>query len=153
VEERLRAVEEKIIAEEAARKANSKWFVIVGMIVITWLGITSFYQIPTAIEGWLDRQGISDAQKQIAKLKNQAEKDAKSLSEMKYSDCKEIIGVCGEGMFKQPTYLLDRVKFSCPTERPFMNSFRFVRCGELRQPNEGLQIAARCCGMVRENSR
>jgi hypothetical protein len=61
------------------------------------------------------------------------------------TECREVVGPCGEGMFNMPTYFFDRVRFTCPEEAPILNGLRFDRCGQRDTPNEGLSITATCC--------
>lgn len=69
-------------------------------------------------------------------------------SQIRVGNCQSTVGACGEGMFHQPTYYLDRVEFSCPGERPILKEFRFKRCGAINQSSEGLQLVATCCALA-----
>ena len=62
-------------------------------------------------------------------------------------DCTEYVGACGEGLYQQPTYYLDRVRFTCQPEHPVMQAVRFERCGEFNTPAEGLRLIGTCCAL------
>ena len=59
--------------------------------------------------------------------------------------CAIYHGACGEGMYGQPTYYLDRVSGNCPVTQPILNGFKFARCGAIDTPNEGLMLVMTCC--------
>ena len=71
------------------------------------------------------------------------------LERVSIGNCTFIAGACGNGTFNQPTYYLDRINFACPADKPLMNGFKLERCGELGTENEGLQVIARCCNIVK----
>lgn len=81
--------------------------------------------------------------------KNASEALVKSLKSVSVGNCSFIAGACGNGTFNQPTYFLDRINFACPADKPLMNGFKLERCGELGTENEGLQVIARCCNIVK----
>ena len=70
-----------------------------------------------------------------------------SASHVRVRSCLTIDGPCGDGMFNQPTYYFDRVKFSCPEERPILRGIKFERCGNKGTSDEGLLLVATCCAL------
>jgi hypothetical protein len=50
VQDRLRKIEDDLVAERATRTANRRWAAAAGLVLISWLGYTSFYQIPKAVD-------------------------------------------------------------------------------------------------------
>lgn len=50
IHDRLRKIEDALLTERAARTANRKWATAAGSVILAWLGITSFYQIPKAVD-------------------------------------------------------------------------------------------------------
>lgn len=76
---------------------------------------------------------------------NATEADTANASAPLVSNCAHVQGPCGNGMFNQPTFYMDRVSGFCPAERPMLNGFRFVRCGPIATSEEGLALDLVCC--------
>ena len=93
-----------------------------------------------AILLWTQIQTTNNMQKQV-------DVNMSNIASLKIGNCQVVTGPCGTGMFQKPTYYFDRVKFSCPDDRPIMNTVRFKRCGEIGQNQEGLQIISNCCAL------
>ncbi len=125
--------------ESSSTKIYIIIFSIFSTIVLIWLAMTSFYQIPRAINEAVGRTEISSG---ISLDK---------LSTNIVLDCKKIRGKCGNGMYKRETYYFDRVGFQCPDTSPFLKSFKFERCGKQYSVDEGLLIYAQCCQIVIKN--
>lgn len=67
--------------------------------------------------------------------------------QIRIGNCRRVEGSCGSGTYNRPTYYLDRVEFSCPSERPLLSEIRFKRCGPIGQSDEGLLLSASCCAL------
>ena len=68
------------------------------------------------------------------------------VSRIRVGSCEEIDGQCGVGMHNKPTYYFDRVRFSCPDNRPLLRGIHFERC-EQGTPEEGLLVQGKCCSL------
>jgi hypothetical protein len=66
---------------------------------------------------------------------------------LKVGDCKTVDSACGNGTYNQPTFYLDRVGGTCPTDHPVFNGFKFLRCGTLDSASEGLALRMTCCAL------
>lgn len=70
-----------------------------------------------------------------------------NVSQIRVGRCQLIDGQCGIGTYKQPTFYLDRVRFSCPEGHPILSGVRFKRCGAIDTKDEGLLLVATCCAL------
>ncbi len=122
--------------ESSSTKIYIIIFSIFSTIVLIWLAMTSFYQIPSAIN------------EAISKTEFSSGVSLDKLSTNIVLECKKIRGKCGNGMYNKKTFYFDRVGFQCPDASPFLKSFKFERCGKRYSDNEGLLIYAQCCQIV-----
>ena len=116
------------------------------MLEFAWLGITSLYQIPSAVEGWLDSVGLQGAQQHIQELTADAEINANRLAELAPSEeCIEQTGQCGQVdgrvIHREPIGYLDRLNVQCPQSHPILNGIKYQVCD-----NTGRLVNGRCCG-------
>ncbi len=82
-------------------------------------------------------------------LKKSQQSTTQRLNRVSIGNCKKIKGKCGAGMYNKPTYYLDRVRFSCPSQQPLLRSLRFLRCGKIKTKDEGLLVEATCCALTK----
>lgn len=106
VQDRLRKIEEDLVAERATRTANKRWATVAGFVLISWLGFTSFYQIPKAVDqsstGQVAREA-EQARDRAVKAADQARINAGRLRFEKKcvardsNGCKPIVPPCSPG--------------------------------------------------------
>jgi hypothetical protein len=78
VQDRLRKIEDDLVAERATRTANRRWATFAGLVLITWLGYTSFYQIPKAV----DQSSTGRVAHEAEQARDRAVKAAAQLSSL-----------------------------------------------------------------------
>lgn len=80
VEDRLRTVENQLAKEEGSRKTARIWAVAFGTLIIGWLGVTTFYQIPKTVSKWLKEKQVTQM---MTNIESSVEKANDSVEELK----------------------------------------------------------------------
>ncbi|MCK5056368.1 MAG: hypothetical protein KAT34_06925 [Candidatus Aminicenantes bacterium] len=83
IERRVSDLEKKYYESEGARRMLKVGAVVFGVIVLAWLGLTSFVQIPKSIELSLENKVTSEVTKRIEGLEKKAKKCIEEIENSK----------------------------------------------------------------------
>jgi len=91
IEERVLSLEKEFAQIQGWQKAAKPLGLVIGIIILAWLGVTSFVSIPEAAKKWIDNTGINKTAENIEDL----EDDAKRILERIKSEQKELRNIMG----------------------------------------------------------
>lgn len=81
-DERIRSLENQFLKIEASARTSLMWGSMVGLAVIAWLGITTFYSIPKAANDALTSGGATAVTERLHALLTDSEQNAKRIAEL-----------------------------------------------------------------------
>jgi hypothetical protein len=105
-EQRLRKIEDDLTSDRATRAANRRWATAAGLLCLAWLGITSFWQIPVAIQ-----------QSNTGKLAHEAE-DARDRAVSAAKDITSVAERVNAGRLRFTTACKDLERDGCKAPVP-----------------------------------
>ena len=82
MEDRLRELELKFASMESMIKSTIRWAGILGVLVLGWLGINTFIQIPNSIEAAMDNQAAKVVAEKLNHMVQLAEADSERISRL-----------------------------------------------------------------------
>lgn len=94
IEARMRALEGKLIEYQAKLDVVWKALGIAGLVVLAWLGYTSFYSVPTQVTQALRGESVSVMSKNITALHDQAVLDAAAIAKLSAGGTITVGGQC-----------------------------------------------------------
>lgn len=83
IEDRVQDIAVQLAKIEGRDLATKKWQLIVGALIMAWLGFTSFYQIPNESDKIIEHLKVKDVLADLNLMAVQAKSDADSISTMK----------------------------------------------------------------------
>lgn len=79
MEERLRNLENKFVAYEATLRNSIKWIAVIGIIILSFLGYSTWFELPKVVKAELSADLATSLRKDIKELHDSAQKDAAFL--------------------------------------------------------------------------
>ncbi len=103
IEKRLRTIEQKLSEDDGYKKSTKLWAGVFAAAVIAWLGVTSFYLIPNAVNSWFGDQGKLEADQSLQEISRQSAESYSILERLKTeykginkNEVRMFVGECPE---------------------------------------------------------
>lgn len=94
LQKRLRGLEDDFLKIETTARISLIWGGIFGLVIIAWLGITTFYSIPKAATDALKSEGATAVIDRLQQLRFVAEKNADAIATLSIAG--KTISVSGQ---------------------------------------------------------